>query len=202
MENKRNVLYKNKYYEAAIFREENIKEAALHCCDFTDCEFVNCTFEDCRINECKFTDCKFQNCTIISLKSKDSELRRAEFFKCNLIGIHWNELLPTAKISEPIYRLQDCHLKYNSFFKISLKKFDFSENTIQESVFEECSLMDASFKNCRLEGTQISGCDIRNADFRDSIGYEIEIVSNKMKGARFSFPEVVNLLNSLEIKID
>lgn len=38
-------------------------------------------------------------------------------------------------------------------------------------------------------------------DFRESTGYEIDINTNMLKDAKFSFPEVVSLLDSLEIKI-
>lgn len=85
---------------------------------------------------------------------------------------------------------------------MNLKKFDFSGNIIQESLFEECDLKESNFKNCRLEETQIHNSDIRKADFRDSRGYIIDIPSNKLKQAKFSYPDVVSLLDSLEIEID
>lgn len=34
------------------------------------------------------------------------------------------------------------------------------------------------------------------------MGYQINIHTNKLKGAKFSFPEVVSLLSVLDIKID
>ena len=80
--------------------------------------------------------------------------------------------------------------------------FDFSSNTIQESVFDECNLRESNFKGCRLERTQYINCDIRKADFRETNGYQIDIKTNKLENARFSFPEAINLLNCLGIKID
>ena len=62
--------------------------------------------------------------------------------------------------------------------------------------------MESSFSECKLDKTQVSDCDIRNADFRGAVGYQIDIVTNRLKGARFSFPEVVSLLNGLGIKIE
>ena len=85
---------------------------------------------------------------------------------------------------------------------MKLKKFDFSENEIVESLFTECELGESKFKSCNLEKTEFLKSDLRKADFRDASGYEVDIKSCKIKGARFSFPEAINLLNVLEIKID
>ena len=60
-------------------------------------------------------------------------------------------------------------------------KFDFAENIIQESSFDECNLRESNFSRCNLISTQFSKCDIRKADFRDAIGYFIDISSNKIK---------------------
>lgn len=43
---------------------------------------------------------------------------------------------------------------------------------------------------------------MEGADFRGAVEYIIDIKSNRLKGAKFSFPEVVNLLGALEIVID
>ncbi|MFR4453288.1 MAG: pentapeptide repeat-containing protein [Ruminococcus sp.] len=63
-------------------------------------------------------------------------------------------------------------------------------------------MAESSFRNCRLERTQFDGCDIRKADFRESCGYLIDITSNKIKNAKFSYPEVVRLLDALDIQIE
>jgi uncharacterized protein YjbI with pentapeptide repeats len=93
-------------------------------------------------------------------------------------------------------------MKYNSFIEMPFRKFDFSGNIIQESIFEECDLQESNFKDCRLEATQFFKCNIRKADFRDAKGYAIDVSSSKIKQAKFSYPEVMSLLASLEIKID
>lgn len=193
---------KSEYFEELKFKEEKLIQEIIEDCEFVDCDFENCTFEECSVVRCKFTDCRFFNCNIISLRSKDSEIKRLEFTKCNLIGVHWHNLLASDSISGPVELLKNCYLKYNSFVKINFRKFDFSGNAIQESVFEECNLMDSSFSECKLEKTQVTDCDIRNADFRGAMGYQIDIATNRLKGARFSFPEVVSLLNGLGIKIE
>lgn len=191
------------YWEEQVIKDKKYQDVTMEQYKFTDCTFENCSFEDCRVMNCIFVNCRFYNCNIISLSSKYSEVKNAAFRKCNLIGIHcWNELLPVGKYAHAIDKLEGCYLKYNSFLEMPFRKFDFSGNIIQESMFEECDLQESSFRDCRLEATQFFRCDIRKADFREAKGYVIDIPSNKLKQAKFSFPEVTSLLTSLEIKID
>jgi hypothetical protein len=190
-------------YEERLIKDQKYQSITEEYCKFIDCSFENCSFEDCTINHCHFVNCSFYNCNIISLTSQYSEIKNTVFKKCNLIGIHgWNGLLPVGKYTYAIERIEDCCLKYNSFIEMNFRKFDFSGNVIQESIFEECDLQESNFRNCRLEATQFFRCDVRKADFREAKGYVIDIPSNKLRQAKFSFPEVVSLLDSLEIKIE
>lgn len=190
-------------YEEQLIKDRKYQNITKEHSRFVDCTFENCSFEDCAIAGCAFVNCRFYNCNIVSLTAKHSEVKNTSFQKCNLIGIHcWSELLPAGKFARSIERLENCYLKYNSFVEMPFSGFDFSGSIIHESLFEECDLQESSFRTCRLEATQFFKCDIRKADFRDAIGYVIDIPSNKMKLAKFSFPEVTNLLHSLEIEIE
>ncbi|AFS78937.1 hypothetical protein Curi_c19320 [Gottschalkia acidurici 9a] len=191
-----------KYYEGQVFKNKKIKEMQIEHYKFVDCVFEDCSFEDCKIVGCAFVNCQFYNCNVINLSSQYSEVKSATFKKCNLIGVYWSELLPAGVYAQSIDEIKDSYLKYNTFMEMSFRKFDFSGNIIQESTFEECNLMESSFQDCRLEATQISRCDIRKADFRGAMGYIIDISTNKMKDAKFSFPEVISLLDSFGIKVD
>ena len=193
---------KETYFEGQVIREQKIQSETMEYFKFIDCDFENCSFEDCKIINCTFENCKFYNCNIVSLSAQYSEIKNAEFKKCNLIGIHWGGLLPSGKYARALEKIENCYLKYNTFSDMNLKKFDFSGNIIQDSLFDECDLKESNFKSCRLEGRQIHNSDIRKADFRDSRGYIIDIPSNKLKQAKFSYPEVVSLLDSLDIEID
>ncbi|WP_456300159.1 pentapeptide repeat-containing protein [Romboutsia faecis] len=62
--------------------------------------------------------------------------------------------------------------------------------------------MDANFKHICFEYTQFTQCNMTRSDFRGTYGYIIDIQSNKLKKAKFSFLEVRNLLISIDIVID
>ena len=85
---------------------------------------------------------------------------------------------------------------------MSLRRFDFSSCALLRSTFGECDLFESRFFGCRLEGTEFFKCDLRRADFREATGYEVDVLTSRMKGARFSFPEAVNLLHSLEVTVE
>ncbi len=191
------------YYEEQVIKDQKYQDITKEQSKFWDCTFENCSFEDCTIIGCVFANCRFYKCNIISLTSKHSEVKNAIFQQCNFIGIHcWNELLPVGKYAHSIEKLERCYMKYNSFIEMPFRKFDFSGNAIQESSFEKCDLQESNFRGCQLDATQFFRCDIRKADFREAKGYAIDIPSNKIKQAKFSFPEVTSLLSSLEIEID
>lgn len=189
-------------YECETFENLRLEQKRIQNYVFFECTFINCIFDECTLTGCSFTDCRFLHCSIISLRTEHSQMKYSEFVTCNLIGIHWKKLLPVRSIAEPVRQLKNCVLKYNSFIDMSLGKFDFSGNTIQESVFDHCKLTESCFDSCGLTATQFTRCDMRKADFRNAAGYQIELSSNQLKEARFSFPEVIHLLNGLDIKID
>ena len=54
----------------------------------------------------------------------------------------------------------------------------------------------------RLGGTRFTRCDLQKADLRTAEEYAIDLETNKLKGARFSFPDVVRLLDGTGIVIE
>ena len=85
---------------------------------------------------------------------------------------------------------------------MNFSKFNFSTNDIVDSTFSDCRLSCASFKGCNLKFTEFLRTDITGADFTGASGYQVEITTCRMKGARFSFPEAMNLLNGLGVEIE
>lgn len=107
--------YENKLIENVKLENEILEDA-----EFIDCEFRKCVFEELTLNRCSFRGCKFKDCNIISIKTKYSQIKFTEFYSCNLIGVHWNELMPTGRIVELVKKLSDCFLKYATFINMNL----------------------------------------------------------------------------------
>ena len=102
----------------------------------------------------------------------------------------------------PFGRAEQCEFRYNEFSGMALKQFDFSKCTFGDCVFDDCKLAGADFRSVALSSTAFSRCDLQKADFREATGYRIDPSDNQMKGARFSFPDVIALLNGFGLVIE
>ncbi len=174
--------------------------------DITDCEFIYCTFEKCKFVDCVFincvfSECKFVECSIANMQVKESRMSYSSFVKCSLVSIRWKNL-QSGSVFYPIEKLDSCYLKYNEFENMSFKKFDFMQSRIVDSVFVGCNLSESNMKNCDLKNTEFTDCDLRKSDFRYASGYNVSLLNNRVKGARFSYPDVLNLLSVFDIGIE
>ena len=85
---------------------------------------------------------------------------------------------------------------------VYFNRFDFSNgNEIVGSMFAKCGMQLADFKGTELHETEFYQCALRKADFRDATGYKVDILGSRLKDAKFSLPEAVNLLADLKIKL-
>ena len=191
-----------------IFAQEKTF-TGLHCsgetfadCEWTDCTFVRCTFENCQLQNCQLTDCTFTGCRVRELTARYSQLREAVFDNCDLLGVNWGDLVPSGRFAAPIAALRGCRLKYNTFTAMELDRFCFDESAITSSLFAECRLAGSDLSGCQLDETEFFKCDLRRADLRRAVGSRIDIMSCQLKGARFTHPQVLSLLEALEIEVE
>ena len=205
--------YRGCFYKGAKMNDKDLENEVFENLSFTyekfedyrfsDCTFKGCLFEEVELLQCIFSDCTFENCIIIKPKaSLHSQLQDCRFIGCRLTEVNWSDMRPEGTFTDPIAVLTDCFLKYNSFTKINFRKFDFSGNEITESMFAECQLVESRFNGCRLDRTEFFRCDMQKADFRKASGYRVDILSCKMKNAVFSFPEAIDLLGSVGVKVE
>ena len=79
----------------------------------------------------------------------------------------------------------------SGFITCKLEETDFSETKLDESIFHFSDLTRAIFNHS----------DLRKADFRGAHNYVIDPRNNFLKEAVFSEPDVMSLLETLDIKI-
>ena len=132
----------------------------------------------------------------------DLSFTEETFEDCRLNEIEWAPLMSNGAFPDPIHTLKECSLKYNTFTEMNFNRFDFSDgNEIVGSMFAKCEMQLANFKGTELHETEFYQCDLRKADFRDAAGYKVDILGSRLKDAKFSLPEAVNLLADLKIKL-
>ncbi len=99
------------------------------------------------------------------------------------------------------FRFENCQLDHSSFYQVklnhtvflktSLREVDFTETDLRNTVLDECDLLNATFEYTNLERANLSS----------ALNYSIDPESNRIKGAKFSLPSVVGLLNKYQIEI-
>lgn len=193
---------RDKYFENETFENLHITDNIIRDSEFIDCNFIGCTFERCKLSYCRFNECVFEKCNITEIKSNCSQISFVSFEDCNISGVNWGLFLSQSGFHELFQKLENCKIKYNVFSDFESKRFNFENNDVIASTFADCKIPESSFNGCTLTDTEFFRCDISKTDFRNAIGYKIDILTCNIKKAKFSFPEVNSLLDSLDIIIE
>jgi uncharacterized protein YjbI with pentapeptide repeats len=127
--------------------------------------------------------CRWQESTFIECK-----LVGAEFFKCE------------SKFFT--IQVKQCFLQFCNFSGLPLKKTSFNGSKIIECYFTQVNLTECDFRDTDLSGSVFHESELSKADFRGARNYDIDVRNNKVKKAKFSFPEAIALLRNFEIEID
>lgn len=189
------------YYQAQVFQAMD-PGALLQNTEYSDCTFRNCRWAGVRVQNCSFLGCTFDHCSFSGVVFSFCLMQDAWLLGSVFRSMAWGGLQGRSAIVQPFGKVKNCAFQYNEFSGMGLAGFDFSAASFSECVFDDCKLAGASFYGVPLGRTQFSRCDLRDADFRAAEGYAIDPAANQMKGARFSFPDVVALLGSTGIRIE
>lgn len=189
-------------YEEKVFKDIIKQDQSLKDINFYNCTFTNCTIQDIMIRDSSFKQCNFVKCTVSNVIFNHTFCVDSSFEDCSLIGINWEHLLNNNYLFNPFNSLSNCVLKYNVFYNLKLREFDFSDCDLTGAIIENCHLENGSFYNCNLRETLFTNNNLSACDFRKASNYFIDPITNIIKHAKFSFPDAMNLLNGFEIEID
>lgn len=166
-------------------------------------EFSNCTFKKCNFTESKFSgsifiDCTFSSCDLSNIKVDDSSFQDIVFENCKLIWIIFssiNALLVSWKFKKCIVEL--CNFNW-----LEMKNTLFLDCIICESDFINSNLFESDFRDSDLYLSKFFNTNLEKANFVWARNYYINPIQNKIKKAKFSNPDVLNLLVEFEIDIE
>lgn len=97
---------------------------------------------------------------------------------------------------------ENCQLNHSIFYKMKLGRTSFNNSQLQEVDFTEADLKKVPLCNCDLLNAIFNNTNLEKADLSKSKNYSINPEINKIKGAKFCFPDVAGLLDVYEIEID
>lgn len=146
----------------------------------------------------KFVDHRFEGKDLSLTKFKGARLQNVVFENCKLMGVNFSLVDPLLFSVQ----FKNCLLDMANFSGLDLKKTPFINCLIRDASFFESNLSDADFSGSNLLGTTFHHCNLTKANFASAQGYSINPLTNVLKGAKFSSPEVLSLLKHLEIVID
>ena len=188
-------------YEDQEFTGINHARQILSGILFQDCVFKNCNFSEAAFINCELHGCRFSGCDLSLVCVKDSQFKGVQFIDSKAIGINW------AKASWPrlggleSIDFTGCALNYASFFGLRLKGRKLSGCTALEVDFAEADLTDADCTGTDFQKSRFLNTNLTRADFTDARNYIISPLLNKIKHAKFSLPEAMSLLYSLDITL-
>lgn len=165
--------------------------------EFYECLFEGLDFSSQSCHFSKFIECKFINCNLSNISLNQSSIRDCTFRDCKLMGINWTITANFSSLS-----FENSVLDLSVFSGMNIKNGIFLNSKIHNVDFSDCLLESSSFKGSDLKNSQFSGANLFKSDFREAKNYTIDMNFTKIRKAKFSFPEVVSLLEVQDITIE
>ena len=188
-------------YYATHFTGLDLSRHVLAARTYEECTFTGCNFSEATLSGCKLLDCGFEDCNLSLAKVSHTRFRAVTFAGCKLVGINWTSAAWQRLATAAALEFRDCILNDSSFLGLAL----------QELVVEHCKARDVDWRDANLSGAKLCHTDLTHAlfsrtnlsgaDLTGAVGYDIDVLNNAVRGARFSRDEAVRLLLGLEIEL-
>lgn len=185
------------YFENNIFNAEDFSHDSNNSAEFVGCQFIGIDLSTFNFSRLKFLDCTFAECNLSNVSLKSTVMRGVSFKKSKLIGLNWTEATTIASCA-----FSDCIMDYGIFHSMNLKGFSFTDCKMMEVEFSDCQLSKVKITGCMLRGASFNKTNLSEADLRASTEYFIDVRFTNVKKAKFSMPEAMSLLSSLDISIE
>lgn len=187
----------SEYFEEQTFDSSSFPDLKNSSTEFVECSFKGIDMSAVNFSRTKFLDCTFHDCNFSNSLLKNAHFRSSTFKKCKLIGLNWAE---ASSIANPSF--YESVMDYCVFQGMSLKGAVFNDCRLHEADFYEANLTKALFNHSHLKGATFNRANLSEADFRGASEYFIDVRETMIKKAKFSLPEAMNLLSSLDIVLN
>lgn len=188
-------------YASETFEALVLPEACLEDIEFYDCQFEHCQFVEASFKRSSFIACTFTNCDLSMVNVTDTLFEDCRISATVAAGVNWSLLAKHSVLGVGLY-FEACTLHYSIFRGLDLKGKSFVECLARDCDFSGADLQEADFSGADLQGAEFDTCNLSKAIFTGAKNYQINVLTNKVKGAKFAFPEVIGLLAGLGIELD
>ena len=188
-------------YNDQVFKSLQMDDSQLTSSEFFDCAFTECSFVESVFQKCRFVDCTFQDCDLSLAQVPESIFSGTVFEDTKCIGINWAQAdWPTPGLGKPI-RFKTCAISHSTFIGLSLVGLQIADSIALDVDFREADLSQADFSGTDLAESLFNQTNLSKADLSQARNYLIDPSNNELKGARFSLPEAMSLLHSMDIDL-
>lgn len=184
------------FFEEA-FADKNFSKISLSHSEFEDCHFLRCQLSEANLNLSTFLHCTFEDCDFSNVKIQGAKWRDLKFLRCKLMGIQWPQ---ASDLVNPEF--EHCNLSFSNFVELKLKKTKFDHCLLREADLAQADFTESYFQYCDFLGARFHETNLIKSDLRNALNYSIIPQQNKLKGARFSWPEAQGLLTGLGIILE
>lgn len=191
---------RNEHYEES-FKDLDFSMQEVVRQQYEQCIFVKCKFTETQFIDSKFYDCEFKSCDLSLIKVGGCEFSNTLIEDSKAVGINWAELrLPMIRVYCPVEFIR-CNINFSNFLGLDLREIQIVECQARDVNFNEANLSKSKLTDTDFTNSSFNKTNLSEADFTHAINYYIDLFHNQIKGAKFSFPEAITLLSSLDIEI-
>ena len=190
-----------KEYNFQEFKGLGLQNEHLERKIFMSCVFEKCSFRESTFLRCKFQDCKFQHCDLSLIILKECSFKNTLFENSEIVGVNWvNTNLAQMKhvFAKPVDFVR-CVLNYSTFMGLNLKNVMMTKCIAKEVSFEDADLSHANCTFTDFTDSRFLHTNLTETDFTDATNYSIAANTNILRKTKFSLPEAMSLLYSLDI---
>jgi fluoroquinolone resistance protein len=192
------IINAQEYYDQT-FEKIHLEQDEILSGKFTDCVFVKSSFEAAILSNCRFSSCIFQECNLSLAQLTGSSFPSTRFDRSKLIGVNWTQADWSTSGIRNLVGFFDCVISHSTFIGLELKSIQIKNCTANDVDFREADLSNADFKGTDLARSIFGNTNLTEADLSLARNYMIDPRKNVLKQAKFSIPEAMALLYSMDI---
>jgi fluoroquinolone resistance protein len=185
-------------YSEASFTELALGRAKLTSVEFLDCGFRRCSFAEAVLRRCRFMNCRFQECDLSLAQWPGSVFSGVQVEDSKVMGVNWGQAELSTKFQDPMC-FEKCVVSRSSFLGLELKGLRVRNCAAVDVDFREADLTRADFSGTDLAESHFHETNLTEANLAEARNYRIDPRHNVLTRARFSWPEAMSLLESLDI---
>lgn len=185
------------YFDDQIFEKKDFSDVSILRGEYEGCTFKSCNFANVNLSDFRFIDSEFIECNFSNVQINNTSFQDVIFKTCKMLGLRFE----TCNTLGFAANFNHCNLDHSTFYQMKLSRTVFLNSQLHGVDFSQAILKNTSITTCDLLNAQFENTNLEKTDFRQSKNYAIHPELNNIKGAKFTLPDVVGLLEAYKIKI-